>query len=401
MIRLLAIADLHVSDTAAVAGMRPTDRRTGRPMALEQAARSLAWVADQCATLRPDALIIAGDVYSSPRPTPAAEAVVVDALARIADGGVPVMVLIGNHDRPNGGGVHALEPLRRLRPGMIDVVDDFRPRVVGAGGAVIYPLPYPSRAAMALGADSIAGTGRAQQVDSEAIIAANAEMIHTLRAKGDTMPAVLLAHGTVEGCSWDSWQTVPLSDHPISRRDMSAFDAGVWGHIHKRQVFEDLGPTHGYVGALDRHTFGEAANPAGAMLYTFDADSRVTVEPRENPHAMRFETLSTDDLPEHDVQMRAEVDFDAGPRTAYRVTGEVSEDTYRAVGAQVRAWVAAGVIVTNACTVPRTDRARVDVVRTDLGVAGVLAAVFEARPDLATHAEHITGAVRAFADEVA
>ncbi|PCH53720.1 MAG: exonuclease sbcCD subunit D, partial [Burkholderiaceae bacterium] len=49
--------------------------------------------------LRPDAVLIAGDVYDRAVPPPEAVALLDDVLARIVvDAGVPVVMIAGNHD---------------------------------------------------------------------------------------------------------------------------------------------------------------------------------------------------------------------------------------------------------------------------------------------------------------
>lgn len=417
-LRILATADLHVSDTAGLAGMRPTCRLTGQPLVLAHATRTLDWIADTAQREAVDVVIVAGDVYPNPRPSPACEAVVQAALARICDAGATVIVLLGNHDRPNGEGAHALEPLRSLRPGRLVVVDDFvplalvegdptprpvlDPGVLEATGAIprlwFYPVPYPGRAAVAARVQTVAETRQLTGEGMAPAIRAQAMLAGVSRAIWPQATYVQIGHGTVAGSTWDGWQTVPLSDHPIPLDHFEAFDAGIWGHIHKRQSFEVPGRSShdpanggifGYVGAPDRLTFGEEGNPAGAALYTCDGPD-VRVSWRENPHARDFVTLAPADVLGAD-------DFGGSREVVYRVKGEVSDVERQEVAAAVRRLVARGFIIADATEVPRTDRGRGGDVRVELGFEGVLDGVFAARPNLAEHADAVRARVRRFA----
>ena len=159
---IVATGDLHVCDRMALAGLRPADPETGEPLVLADARRTLAWIGEVVRKVDARAVVIAGDIYDRPRPTPAAEAVVAEALAGwIGHDEREVFALLGNHDRTHGTEAHALEPLKSLRPRRLQVLD--RPQIASLDTldedletftARIYALPYPSRAWLAEATDS-------------------------------------------------------------------------------------------------------------------------------------------------------------------------------------------------------------------------------------------------------
>ena len=425
-LRVLATADLHVADTLGLAGLHPTGPG-GQPLVLEQARATLGWIGDLVFSEGPDVVIVAGDVYSTPRPSPACQAVVQEALAAWADSGALVVVLLGNHDRPNGGGVHALEPprylrpepRRHMRPGRIVVVDDFEPLVIvsaypdvgeldvlrsadvdlteGARHppiAIIYPLPYPSRAAAALHASTVCGTLQEVGAGLGPVVRAHALLAQQARKAHPGVPQILIGHGTVEGASFGG-QGQPLADVPIPTERFDAFDAALWGHVHDGRQPAGDGPCHTYIGAPDRITFGEAGNTPGVMiidLHGRDDGDGPDVHREENPAPRQFVTMSPGEF------AAAPQDAELWPGLVARVTGDVTEEEHAEISTRVRAMVRQGHIIANQTVVPRVARARAEL-DPSAGVDDVLSAVFRVRPDLAAQEDSIRAKVRDLMEE--
>ena len=420
---------------------------TRRPLVLSQARQTLGWIGRVAQDERAELVLVAGDIYPDPRPLPAAEAVVQEAFASWADRGALVLVLLGNHDRPNGQGTHALEPLKHLRPGRIEVLDTFSPLALmrrhrrddlfvcpftepsaarGYGGEIvgwIFPVPYPARAAAAEASGSAAATSGVLAAGFNAILAAHAQLVPLCRAVAPDAPCILFGHGTLESAAYSDYQTVPLADSPISTETFPAFDLAVWGHLHKRQavaspVVGDVPGldgdgklfTHGYIGSPDRMDFGEEFQAKGVSTFVRELHERSdgglarrwSCAFHRNPDARNFVTLDPGELREHFDELKREA-ADGDQSWVYRVTSPdrdgVTEAANDEVGALVRELKAAGVTVANACKVARPDRARVEDIATELGFEGVLSAVFVARPDLAQDEEAIRDNVRAWAAE--
>jgi len=393
--RILACGDLHVDPSFGIPGHAPVDA-TGEPLTLAQARRTLAWIGDVARDHRVDLILCGGDVFDRPRPGAAAEDVVFRAFSRWAQV-APVVVLTGNHDLA-GTGVHALEPMKSLRPGRIHVID--RPgRVMLPSDLAldIYALPYPTKAYIS------AGTASPEETNVQVSRAlADVLLAMALDARGQAShgrPAVLLAHGTLAGASYNDSQTAAGWDVQIPTDHLGAFDLAVFSHLHMRQAapgYPSIGPnhTHGYVGAPDRFTFGEADEPKGvSVLYTEGGGGDCVFV--ENPHVRQFITLDPEEtVTGENVLDRMAVDDLAGEtRPIYRVVGETDHALYDAVATSVRRLKAAGVLIGNQCTVARPDRQRVET-RADLGMESVVAAACASRPDLAEHTDDIIARVR-------
>src|SRR5512145_1174039 len=106
MIKLLHLADLHIGvenygriDPASGLHSRLIDY-------LERLDEAIEYALDSAA----DAVLIAGDIYKSRTPNPTHQREFAKRIRRIREAGLPVFVLIGNHDMsPTMGRAHSIE----------------------------------------------------------------------------------------------------------------------------------------------------------------------------------------------------------------------------------------------------------------------------------------------------
>lgn len=434
---VVGTADTHIASNVALGGMSPTI--DGRPLVLVQGDRSLAWIREMAATRFADLGVHAGDVYEHPAPGPAAEAVMITRAIELAEV-CPWVVLLGNHDAPKGGGVHALEPMRNLAPGRWYIADTPDPilliddgigrRLVPAPAgpaqlrkshralAVVFPLPYPQRAGAERDASSGDAANLAVSEGMTAILRAHALAASPWRAVG--VPAGLAVHFTLRGAAFSAHQVAPANDVAIPVAEFwPAFDFHVVGHIHLRQPAPGTGGLPGYVGPPDRHDFGEEAYTPG--LSVFDVRAGATTERHiVNPTARRFRTIPLEegapilaalvgagadaarlyrpDPVEGVVAVPMMPAADGGQveppavtdETVYRVVGTLNAEAFAHVSAIVRSWRSRRYIIANACTAAREDR--IAVVADPAAIRNpdaLLEAVFVARPALAARADDI------------
>jgi len=373
-VKILATADWHLSDTRRLGGSSMTI--DGVPLALARSKATLAWIADVAMEEEVDLIIHAGDLYHSPRPSPATEDVAVRSLLELSEL-APVVVLVGNHDRPTGSGAHALLPLRHLAPGRLYVADDAqvlqlrcqqvspRNKSAGSADATIFPLPYPPRA----GGDS-AAIGAALQAQYDH---------HVMLARSMAGMTILAAHVSLVGAMYGLHQAVTAQDVTISPMPgWHAFDFPFAGHLHLAQ---DLAPgILGYVGAPDRFDFGDASNTPRVVIW-----DQGDVREIPHPSPMRFCSLAADSDIEQQI---GEISAAVGAKpsdVAFRVIGEVSPKRHAELSAQVRhlrhSW-----IVKNEATVARSERTRVVVLEQESSDdLALVEKVIASRPELEPH----------------
>lgn len=220
---------------------------------------SLDWLGAAAVELDADLIIIAGDLFDGPRPTPQEYRAVLLWLRALEGAGVEVLILEGNHDQgPNLSS--ALEPLevcshaKIVRDG-----DDLVKRVWELPGVSVALLPYPAPGR------SAGGQTRAEKIEQQ-----GQRLAVAMREEHDfcSQPRrILIAHHTWQGAEGLEAQPLLAGDVGAPLPDEFAWDLILTGHIHKRQRLRDA---VWYLGAVDRMSHTEADYQCGAMLVDVD-----------------------------------------------------------------------------------------------------------------------------------
>lgn len=242
MKRILCIADNHWGD-----GSRA-----------EECSRIHEWIVEQAATVLPDLIVDAGDIYDGPASPANVESASawLQKLARHA----PVVVTSGNHDR-----YLSIDHFRRLKAAH-PIHAHERPGVVTVAGVAVAMLPWPAQGEMmaALGGVS---QGEARTASSAALQA----ILRGLDAKLDehpSLPRILLAHCTIAGSQTSTGQPMIGLEFELGLADLAIVraDAYVLGHIHCRQQFDVAGSPCFYSGSPYRRTYGEVETKGISLL---------------------------------------------------------------------------------------------------------------------------------------
>jgi exonuclease SbcD len=216
-----------------------------------------------------DLVLVAGDVFEQRSPSPEAEQVVYDVLLRLARAGIPVVVVVGNHDHPRRW--HALAPL--FRKFDIHVVDE--PRRPDDGGVVaidsrdrserlqIAALPWVSERSIVYGSHLMAG--QTHQVYADGLRAAIGSICSGFDSGCCTM---LAAHLYLSGVA-PAGSERPLTIGETYAVDPSAVPHTVQyaalGHIHALREGSGLANWR-YSGAPLQMDFGEAGSDKYVLL---------------------------------------------------------------------------------------------------------------------------------------
>jgi hypothetical protein len=215
-VRLLHLADLHL-------GFRQFQRTT--PTGINQrewdVAQSFTRAVDRVIELRPDLLVVAGDVFHTVRPTNPA---ILHAFAQFSRltrelPGTIIVVVAGNHDMPRSS--ETLCILRLFTPLGVHVVDS-EPR----------RLAFPDRGLSVLAVPDLPPQRVALEPDPTARM------------------NVLVMHGEVEGALPSFADRVDRAALRISPAELAApgWDYVALGDYH---VYRQVGPRAFYCGALD------------------------------------------------------------------------------------------------------------------------------------------------------
>ncbi|MGW2446352.1 exonuclease SbcCD subunit D [Streptomyces sp. NPDC001675] len=225
-----------------------------------------------------DAVVVSGDVYDRAVPPLAAVELFDDALHRLAELGVPTVMISGNHDSARRLGVGA---------GLIDRAGIHlrtEPSAVGTpvvlrdahGDVAFYGLPYLEPA---LVKEEFA----VQKAGHEAVLAAAMERVRAdLAGRAGGTRSVVLAHAFVTGGQASD------SERDITVGGVAAVPAGVFdgvdyvalGHLHGCQTLTERVR---YSGSPLAYSFSEAGHRKSMWLVDLAADGSVTAERLDCP----------------------------------------------------------------------------------------------------------------------
>lgn len=242
-VRVLLLADTHLGFDHPVAP-RVRRRRRG-PDFLENYLRAL----EPAFRGEADLVVHGGDVFDHPRVPHTLVAQAFEPLRRLADQGVPVFVVPGNHERsriPHGR--FALHPLIHV----FDRPSTFRIRLGGLRVA-LFGFPYERDGVRLRLEERLAGTGWRPDEDDVALLCVH----HCFQ-------------GATVGPSGFTFRHGP---DVIRSRDIPRGVAAVLtGHVHRHQVLtrdlagRALGAPVLYPGSVERTAFAEMAEAKGFLL---------------------------------------------------------------------------------------------------------------------------------------
>ena len=294
--RILHFSDLHIG----VENYGRVDPQTGLSTRLLDFLAALDQVVEYALGEGVDLVLFAGDAYRGRDPSQTHQREFASRLARLSNAGIPVFLLVGNHDLPHAvGRATAVEIFQTLQVPGVTVGDTLTTYLVEtrSGPLQIAALPWPRRSRM-LGREESRGLTLDQitQRIEEACTAGVQQMATTLDAN---LPAVLTGHVTINGATTGTEQNMMLGrDHTLfpSVVHRPEFDYVALGHIHKHQVLRE-GPTVVYSGSLQRVDFSEENDTKGFCVVDLDpsapSGSRLKDFRFQQVEARRFLTIDS------------------------------------------------------------------------------------------------------------
>ncbi|MGN5630570.1 exonuclease SbcCD subunit D [Streptomyces sp. AC154] len=220
-----------------------------------------------------DAVLVAGDVYDRAVPPLSAVQLFDDALHRLAEAGVPTVMISGNHDSARRLGVGAGLIGRAGIHLRTDPAHCATPVVIpdAHGDVAFYGLPYLEPAL-------VKDEFRAERAGHEAVLSAAMDRVRAdLAARPDTTRSVVLAHAFVAGGEPSD------SERDITVGGVAAVPAGVFdgvdyvalGHLHGCQTVSERVR---YSGSPLAYSFSESDHRKTMWLIELDGAGAVTAE---------------------------------------------------------------------------------------------------------------------------
>jgi len=219
-----------------------------------------------------DLFLFSGDAYKTRDPNSTYRREFERRIKRLADAGVPVLLLVGNHDLPSmEKKASSVEIFRTLDvPNVTVAAQERLYRLTTRRGLPIQvaAVPYPVRQRLLTQDDHKNQTiGQLDAVVQQVM----ADNIAALAAQVDPeVPAVLAGHFSVSEATYGSERSVMLGrDVVVLKSTLAdpAWDYVALGHIHKHQELNrGQHPPLVYCGSLERIDFGEEKEPKGFVI---------------------------------------------------------------------------------------------------------------------------------------
>lgn len=221
-----------------------------------------------------DAVVFTGDAYHYTRPDPLSQREFLRRVLALAESGISVLLLSGNHDLPPGyGEAAALDIVNLFKVEGIEFVR--HPKVVTLrtkrGALHVACLPYlPRRALITVEEER----GLNDEQVCSLMAARAAEMVkrlcQTVQRLGGDEPALLAGHIWVDGVAFVGSERIlsPFAEPAVSPGVLrqQAFAYVALGHIHRHQIVGEMTPPIVYAGNMGRLSFDEEKDDKGFLV---------------------------------------------------------------------------------------------------------------------------------------
>ncbi len=260
MLRILHFADTHID----IANHGRRDPETGLSLRVLDFLRALDTIVDTAISEKVDLVLFAGDAYKDRTPAPTFQREWGRRIMRLSLAGIPTLLLVGNHDvSPTMGRAHTLQEFETLQVPGVKVLSRpvlLKPEDLGGLPVQIIALPWVTRSGLMANRQT---TGESTDEINRDIEDLLIQLIYGyMNQLSPDYPAILTAHGTVQGAMYGAERSVMLGNDVVLPGSLvrdSRLDYVALGHIHKAQnINENAHPPVVYPGSIERVDFGEA-----------------------------------------------------------------------------------------------------------------------------------------------
>ncbi|MFC1845870.1 exonuclease SbcCD subunit D [Chloroflexota bacterium] len=300
--KILHFADLHLG-VETYGNIDPT---TGLSTRMLDILRALDAVVEYAVANKVDLVLFCGDTYKNRDPSQTQQREFAKRIKILSQQGIPVFLLIGNHDLPNAiGRATAVEIFETLAISNIHIAN--RPDIyripTNNGDIQIVALPWLRRSALLSREED---KGLNIEEIGERLQEIMTSMITDLIPDLDPgLPAILAAHVSVSTAKQGTESSMLVGRDPVlmlGNVAQSVFDYVALGHVHRRQALCEEPPVI-YAGSLERLDFGDENEDKGFYIVNIDTgeSSRQVTYEFHNVDARRFLTIKIDiDLQDSD-----------------------------------------------------------------------------------------------------
>jgi DNA repair protein SbcD/Mre11 len=282
--KILHLADIHMGGGFAHGKIDP---ETGYNTRFQDFVKSLSRSIDRAIAEPVDLVLFGGDAFPDATPAPYIQQAFASQFYRLVDANIPLVLLVGNHDRhAQGQGGASLSIYRSLGvPGTI-VGDTIDTHIINtrSGKIQIITLPWIDRSTLLT--RDIADSLSILEVNQLLLDKLQPRLEGEIRKLNPDLPTIVLAHLMADNATLGAEKLLAVGRGftiPLSFLTRSCFDYVALGHVHRHQNLNKTNdPAVVYPGSIERVDFSEEKEDKGYIL--------VTIEPTEQPASKNFET---------------------------------------------------------------------------------------------------------------
>ncbi len=265
MISILHLSDIHMGSGFSHGRINP---ETGLNTRLEDFVRSLSLCVDRAIAEPADLVLFGGDAFPDATPPPLVQQAFASQFRRLADAGIPTVLLVGNHDQhAQGQGGASLSIYRTLGvPGVVVGDRLTTHRIDTAHGPIqVVTLPWltPSTLLTRPETEGLSMTEVNQRLVDRLRVALEGE----IRQLDPAIPAILLAHVMTDTARYGAERFLAVGKGftvPLALLARPCFDYVALGHVHRHQILCQQ-PLTAYPGSIERVDFSEVDEDKGYL----------------------------------------------------------------------------------------------------------------------------------------
>ncbi len=261
-IKVLHLSDIHLGSTTH----GKINPQTGLNTRLEDFVAALTICIDRAINEPADIVLFGGDAFPDATPPPLVQQAFAQQFRRLADAGIPTVLLVGNHDQHSQGvGGASLAIYRSLAVPNFTVGDTIATHRIStdAGDIQIITLPWITRSTLLTKSET---EGFSMTEVSQFLIDRLQVVIEgEIRQLDPKLPTIMLAHVMVDTATYGAERFLAAGKGftiPLSMLTREAFDYVALGHVHRHQILATQ-PLVVYPGSIERVDFGEENEAKG------------------------------------------------------------------------------------------------------------------------------------------
>ena len=213
-----------------------------------------------------DIVLFCGDAYKSRNPNQTHQREFAKRIYSLANNGIQVFLLIGNHDSPNiPGPASALDIFPTLNIPNVHIGSTLTTHLIEtkSGPIQIVSLPWVRKGQFMSSAET--DQLNTEELNSTIQSMLTTEISYQASNLDPTIPSILSGHVSIDSARTSSEKSMMLGNDYVLLKSSVAlpqFDYVALGHIHKYQLLNEI-PKVVYPGSLQRIDFGEEKDVKG------------------------------------------------------------------------------------------------------------------------------------------